>query len=147
MNKPVCVADYNRNMNGVDRLDQNLSYYPPLRKTLKWHKKLTCYLMQIACHNAFILFRLKNPESKIKSLSAFILSVSRSWASPYRGSDDEDLSPTSSTTPPRIPQPSCTGTAAIASTDPHRAGPPAKTKWPSRRTYYAGNSTKARGQE
>ena len=29
--KPVCVIDYNHNMNGVDRLDQMISYYPFIR--------------------------------------------------------------------------------------------------------------------
>jgi len=35
--KPDCVLDYNAHMCGVDRLDQLLSYYSPLRKTLKWY--------------------------------------------------------------------------------------------------------------
>ena len=33
--KPDCVFAYNAHMRGVDRLDQLLSYYSPLRKTLK----------------------------------------------------------------------------------------------------------------
>jgi hypothetical protein len=40
VNKPVCVVDYNQNMSGVDRIDQMISYYPTVRKTIKWLKKL-----------------------------------------------------------------------------------------------------------
>jgi len=38
--KPQCVVDYNRLKKGVDLSDQFSSYYSPLRKSLRWYKKL-----------------------------------------------------------------------------------------------------------
>ena len=37
--KPLCITEYNKFMKGVDRVDQYLSYYSLLRKTIKWTKK------------------------------------------------------------------------------------------------------------
>ena len=43
VNKPLCITEYNRFMSGVDRVDQMLSYYPSVRKTVKWTKKILKY--------------------------------------------------------------------------------------------------------
>lgn len=37
--KPQCIVAYNGSMNGVDRLDQRISYYPFIRKSYKWTNK------------------------------------------------------------------------------------------------------------
>jgi hypothetical protein len=37
--KKPYIVHYNKFMKGVDRADQNLSYYSVLRKTVKWSKK------------------------------------------------------------------------------------------------------------
>jgi hypothetical protein len=42
---PKCVADYNTQMRGVDTADQYLAYYPFIRKTVKWPKKVFFYLL------------------------------------------------------------------------------------------------------
>lgn len=55
--KPDCIFDYNDRMCGVDRLDQLLSYYSPLRKTLKWYRKVVLQMLDIAMTNAFLLYR------------------------------------------------------------------------------------------
>ena len=34
--KPEAVCQYNKYMSGVDRSDQMLSYYPTIRRTIKW---------------------------------------------------------------------------------------------------------------
>ena len=38
--KPACICNYNKNMSGVDHINQIISYYPCTRKTLKWTKKV-----------------------------------------------------------------------------------------------------------
>jgi hypothetical protein len=38
--KPKCVVDYNTYTHGVDSADQYLAYYPFIRKTVKWPKKV-----------------------------------------------------------------------------------------------------------
>jgi hypothetical protein len=55
MMKPECVADYNKYMHGVDTADQHMSYYPFMRKSVKWTKKvffvpLDFCSMQFTCH-------------------------------------------------------------------------------------------------
>ena len=80
VHKPLCVTQYNEFMNGVDRLDQNLSYYPTIRKTLKWPRKYVLYLFQVAIFNASVIYRAKNPRKKM-TLLAFIQGVIRAWVS------------------------------------------------------------------
>ena len=55
--KPDCVFDYNEHMGGVDRLDQLISYYSPLRKTLKWYKKVVLQVFDFAVTNAFLIYK------------------------------------------------------------------------------------------
>lgn len=59
--KPVCIRAYNRHMGGVDLADQLLQPYLILRKTRAWYKKVAIYLMQVATHNSFLLFKKMNP--------------------------------------------------------------------------------------
>nr|XP_023028663.1 piggyBac transposable element-derived protein 4-like [Leptinotarsa decemlineata] len=37
--KPLPIAEYNKFMSGIDRMDQMMSYYPSVRKSLRWYKK------------------------------------------------------------------------------------------------------------
>ena len=43
--KPSCIIDYNYNMEGVDRVDQQLDSIEVLRKSYKWYKKLFLRLL------------------------------------------------------------------------------------------------------
>ena len=40
---------------GVDRIDQMISYYPTVRKSCKWVKKLFFWFLELAIHNAHIV--------------------------------------------------------------------------------------------
>ena len=93
-------------MSGVDHLDQKISYYPPLRKTIKWHKKMAMYLMLISMHNAFTLFRLANPASKIKSMEKYIQAMCATWAAPQVMDNGSSASP-SPPPSPRLAPPPC----------------------------------------
>ncbi|XP_015190455.1 PREDICTED: piggyBac transposable element-derived protein 4-like [Polistes dominula] len=53
---PNALIDYNKYMKGVDRADQYLSYYSILRKTVKWTKRLTMYIMNCAFFNAYVVY-------------------------------------------------------------------------------------------
>lgn len=58
VSKPTIALDYNNTMGGVDRSDQNLSYYPSLRKGQKvYYKKLFRHFLDIAIFNAFTLYK------------------------------------------------------------------------------------------
>ncbi|XP_061637356.1 piggyBac transposable element-derived protein 4-like [Phyllopteryx taeniolatus] len=76
--KPQCVVAYNSSMHGVDRLDQNIAYYPFIRRSLKWSKKFVAYLFQLCMFNAYVLYRARNP-GEFKTLLEFMRSVVKSW--------------------------------------------------------------------
>ena len=42
---------------GIDRMDQLMSYYIPLRKTLKWYRKVVLQHLDMALVNSYILFK------------------------------------------------------------------------------------------
>ncbi|XP_053305988.1 piggyBac transposable element-derived protein 4-like [Spea bombifrons] len=62
--KPVCVRAYNKHMGGVDLADQLLQPYLIMRKCRAWYKKVAIYMMQIATHNAFLIFKKSHPGAK-----------------------------------------------------------------------------------
>ena len=55
--KPNCVLDYIKFMCGVDHTDQLASYYTPLRKSLKWYRKILLHLLDLAMTNGFLLYK------------------------------------------------------------------------------------------
>ena len=75
--KPECVTFYNQGMNAVDCLDQNIGYYPCMRKTTKWTKKFVVYLFQIAAYNAYVVYKARtgNTGSNLE----FLMAVCRAW--------------------------------------------------------------------
>ena len=56
VSKPVALCDYNRFMGGVNGVDQMLCYYPVVRKTVKWVKKLFWYFVELAIHNSHVIY-------------------------------------------------------------------------------------------
>ncbi|KAF7685756.1 PiggyBac transposable element-derived protein 4 [Cucumispora dikerogammari] len=64
IHKPNCIMDYNKYICGVDRADQLASYYDPLRKTLKWYRKVVFHFMDIALCNAYILYKKLGGKKK-----------------------------------------------------------------------------------
>nr|XP_043906948.1 piggyBac transposable element-derived protein 4-like [Solea senegalensis] len=89
--KPECVIPYNWSMNGVDKLDQNIAYYPFIRRSLNWSKKFVTYLFQLCMFNAHVLYRAKNPE-ECKTLLEFMRRVVKSWtAKQFVGEQVEEV--------------------------------------------------------
>ena len=58
--KPDCISDYNKNMGGVDKCDQLLSYYAIAKKSKKWWKKVFFRLFELCVINSMCLFMQKN---------------------------------------------------------------------------------------
>ena len=54
--KPNMVISYNQYMSGVDRVDQMLSYYPTVRRTIKWVKKLFFWYLMLSLNNACVIY-------------------------------------------------------------------------------------------
>ena len=55
--KPDCVMSYNDHMGGVDRSDQLSSYYNPLRKSLKWYRKVMLHMFDVSMTNAYLVYK------------------------------------------------------------------------------------------
>jgi len=72
--KPKCVIDYNTYMHGVDTADQYPAYYPFIRKTVEWPKKVFYYLLQCCLFNSYLTFSKNNPNSR-KSFLDFMSDI------------------------------------------------------------------------
>lgn len=66
---PQPVIAYNSNMGGVDLNDQLRSYYPIGRKSKKWWRCTLWYLFEVACVNAFIVYRLTTVRAGQKPMT------------------------------------------------------------------------------
>ena len=71
VNKPRAVIDYNKHMKGVDHYDQMIRYYSFARRSSRWTKKATMYLLQMAIFNAYALYRQYTTERKVMDLQSF----------------------------------------------------------------------------
>lgn len=56
--QPHLIGQYNRNMGGVDGMDQNIGAYRITIRSRKWWWPLFSYLLQVAMQNAWLLYRL-----------------------------------------------------------------------------------------
>lgn len=75
--KPLPIIEYNKNMSGIDRKDQIISYYPCERKTIRWYKKLLLNILQMGLLNAFLLYN-KHIIGKKMTMLEFRLAVIKS---------------------------------------------------------------------
>lgn len=57
--KPRHIVEYNKNMSGIDKSDQMVSYYSTPRKTICWYKKIIFHLLDISMWNAYYLYKKK----------------------------------------------------------------------------------------
>jgi len=55
---PHLIKQYNINMGGVDRMDQNIGAYRISVRTRKWWWPLFAYLLDVSMQNAWLLYRL-----------------------------------------------------------------------------------------
>uniref|UniRef100_A0A2H8TRK2 PiggyBac transposable element-derived protein 4 n=2 Tax=Melanaphis sacchari TaxID=742174 RepID=A0A2H8TRK2_9HEMI len=72
--KPEPIANYNKFMSGIDRQDQMNSYYPFLRKTVRWYKKIGIHVIQMLLLNSYNLYNQSQVGSKM-TLYDFRLSI------------------------------------------------------------------------
>jgi len=96
-------------MSGVDRLDQMISYYPFTRKTVKWHKKVFFYLVEIAIHNAYVAHKLlsRDPEKTLLDFQMKIvkkLCRANDVVDQSSSSEDDDYTPPPAKAPKHDPR-------------------------------------------
>ena len=106
--KPKCIIDYNTHMHSVDTADQYLAYYPFIRKTVKWPKKVFFCLLQCCLFNSYVTFSKDNPNSRISFLDFMsditenLIHTSNAVSSPSSTSDElQGSSRTPTPTPPK----------------------------------------------
>ena len=71
VDKPLAIIDYNKNMKGVDFFDQMTKYYSFARRSCRWSKKVTFYLLQMAIYNAYALYKQYTTDKKPMDLLSF----------------------------------------------------------------------------
>ena len=82
---PSCIADYNLNMNRVDLMDQQLSYYSLTRqRTINWWKKVFWRLVDVAIVKSWIIFGANNPRSPIDTQMKFRIELCRQLVQPLQ---------------------------------------------------------------
>ena len=72
MQRPMVIRHYTMFMGGVDLFDQMVNYYSFARKTQRWTKKVSMYLIQLAIQNAYTLYRSYAPVERKMSLLDFM---------------------------------------------------------------------------
>ena len=85
--KPLMIVDYNKHMLGVDKLDQLMSYYSFLHKSVKWWRKVF-WILEVAVINAYIIYKelaLKQGDKPL-SHTAFRRQLIASPSKPIRSS-------------------------------------------------------------
>ncbi|XP_065671830.1 piggyBac transposable element-derived protein 4-like [Hydra vulgaris] len=73
--KPNIIKDYKQCMSGVDRVEQMVSYYNCLRKTVRWYKKVALNLFDTFLFNAYCLNRKYGLDKTISLLKFRELNV------------------------------------------------------------------------
>lgn len=58
---PATIVNYSTHMNGVDMADQIRSYYEIGRRSYKWWKYISNFMLDASIINAHILYKLANP--------------------------------------------------------------------------------------
>jgi len=58
--KPECILDYNQTKGGVDTVDHLIENYTCRRKSNRWTFNVFLYAVDVAAHNAYCLFKIKN---------------------------------------------------------------------------------------
>ena len=70
--KPTVIADYNKYMLGVDKLDQLTSYYSFLHKSVKWWRKVFFWILEVAVVNSYILYKEQTTAQRGKPIPHLI---------------------------------------------------------------------------
>ena len=60
--QPMVVRDYNCHMRGVDRVDQDISYYRTSLRKKKWWFSLFTWLLDATVANSYYIFRQNHPD-------------------------------------------------------------------------------------
>lgn len=65
---PKAIDEYNKNMNGCDKLNQSLHYLGLKRKSKKWDRKISLFTLELMIHNSYILWSPVCAKNKKKAV-------------------------------------------------------------------------------
>jgi len=71
--RPNAIIDYNKNMGGVDKMNQLLQPYDPCRKTIKWYRKVVIHLLHICMMNAWVLYNKRGGTKKFLQFQQLVI--------------------------------------------------------------------------
>ncbi|XP_063077170.1 piggyBac transposable element-derived protein 4-like [Engraulis encrasicolus] len=74
INRPLCVADYNSYMGGVDRADQRMKTYLFPHRSKKWYNRIFNAILSVSMVNAHIIYCRVTPAPH-KPLKVFVQEV------------------------------------------------------------------------
>ena len=66
------IVDYNKHVLGVDKLDQLMSYYSFLHKSVKWRRDVFFWIHEVAVVNAYIIYNelvLKQGDKPLRHIA------------------------------------------------------------------------------
>jgi hypothetical protein len=66
--RPITIAEYNQWARGVDRANQNSSYYHIEHRSVKWWKSIFIAMIETTISNAYQLYRIRHPTEKADQL-------------------------------------------------------------------------------
>lgn len=89
--QPSVIRQYNENMGGVDRSDQNIGLYRTSIRGKKWYFSLFCHTLDMALHNAWQLYKRDGGEY---DHLAFRRSLAKGLLESYKRSDKRGPCPT-----------------------------------------------------
>lgn len=104
--KPKMIIDYNLRKKGIDVADQLSSYHGPVRKSIRWYKKVAVDLITIAVVNSTIIYNEMHPRHNEK------LTILKAQEEIFRAlihGDPELRTPSTSGTNPTREQPYLSG--------------------------------------
>ena len=67
--KPEVILDYNKYMLGVDKIDQLVSYYSFIHKSVKWWRKVFFWLLEVAVVNSYVIYKEECNKDKSQPLT------------------------------------------------------------------------------
>lgn len=89
-NIPEIINDYNVMKTGVDVLDQILGYYTCRRGTNRWPYAVWMHMMDLAAHNAYVIFKKLHPE-EFKSRRDFLLQLAKDLVGNSENSSADEI--------------------------------------------------------
>ncbi|KAI5715666.1 hypothetical protein M8J77_020281 [Diaphorina citri] len=83
--QPQLIGDYNRSMGGTDRMDQNINCYRSDIHGNKWWWPIFTWLMDVARHNSYCLYKKNNRINQLQYTRQLVLAYLSRYGSTSKG--------------------------------------------------------------